>query len=213
LPLLRAHGVEPRHIGGYAICSVVPPLKRALSDFGERWLRVEPVFVGPKSLPGEMLLVDDPSQVGADRVANAVAAFDRYKGACIVVDFGTATTVDVVDSEGRYLGGAIAPGPITAAKALSMVAAQLPSIPISFPERSLGKNTIECMQAGVVLGLCKLVDGLVAEYKGILGDVRGVIATGGLAALLGPACKAVGEVDPDLTLKGVKILFERATSR
>ena len=211
LPLLRSHGVEPGHISGMAACSVVPPLNRALREFGERWLGREPVFVGPGSLPEGMLLVDNPSQVGADRVANSVAAYERYRGACIVVDFGTATTIDVVDSKGRYLGGAIAPGPETAAKALSLAAAQLPPIPLSLPGRALGRNTVEAMQAGVMLGLCKLVDGLVAEYEGELGGVRGVIATGGLAPLLGPACRKVGEVDPDLTLKGVRLLFERTT--
>lgn len=213
LPLLKLHGVEPRHIGGLAVCSVVPPLNRALLDFGRKWLRREPVFVGPGSLPEGMLLVDNPRQVGADRVANSVAAFERYRGACIVVDFGTATTIDVVDHEGRYLGGAIAPGPETAARALSLAAAQLPPIPLALPGRALGKNTVEAMQAGVVLGLCKLVDGLVAEYEGELGEVKGVVATGGLAPLLGPACQKVREVDLDLTLKGIRILFERSAGR
>lgn len=213
LPLLQAHGIEALHIGGCAVCSVVPPLNRALLEFCERWLRTKPVFVGPQSLPEGMLLVENPSQVGADRVANAVAAFERYGGTCIVVDFGTATTIDVVDSQGRYLGGAIAPGLETASRVLSLEAAQLPQIPLAFPERAIGKNTIECMQAGMVLGLCKLVDGLVGHYKRELGEVKGVVATGGLSSLLGPECEMVSDVDPHLTLKGIRILFERETEK
>jgi type III pantothenate kinase len=154
-------------------------------------------------------LVDRPEEVGADRLVNTVAAHDRYKGPLIVVDFGTATTFDVVDAGGNYCGGVIAPGINLSLQALALAAAKLPSVPIGRTQKVIGTSTVACMQSGIFWGYVGLVDGLVTRIKAEFGAAMDVISTGGLAPLFDGATDTIARTDPDLTLWGLKLVFER----
>jgi type III pantothenate kinase len=192
------------------ICSsVVPPVLFPLEDLCRRHLKVTPLVVGPGIKTGMPVLYDNPREVGADRIVNSVAAFEHYKQGCIVVDFGTATTFDVVTSQGEYLGGAIAPGITISADALYHAAAKLPRVELVRPPRVIGKNTIHSMQAGLIFGYAGLVDAIVERMRAELDFPTRCVATGGLAPLIARESRTIEAADEMLTLRGLKLIFDR----
>ena len=200
--------ISQGEIGGVIVGSVVPPLDGALRGAINAYLRTEPLFVGPGIRSGMPLRVDTPQELGADRLCNAVAAYAEHGGPCVVVDFGTATTWDVVSAKGEFLGGVIAPGLEIAAEALFSRAAKLPRVELTAPERVIGKGTIDSMQAGLVYGYVGLVEGLTRRVLEELGGGK-VVATGGLAPVIARYSEGFDAVDDDLTLKGLRLLWER----
>lgn len=196
-------------IEGVVIASVVPPVLQAIETLCRETLGVAPCVVGPDTRTGMPVLYDNPREVGADRIVNAVAAYARRQRSLIVVDFGTATTFDAVSAQGAYLGGAIAPGVGLCAEALWQRASKLPRVEIACPPQIVAKNTIHSMQAGVFFGYVGLVDGIVGRMQAELRDEPLVLATGGLAGLIAPHSSTIDEVAPDLTLDGLRIIFER----
>ena len=206
--LLLLEGLSRSTVDGAVIGSVVPEANFNLITLCRKYCRSEPVVVGEKGVKlGTKALVDRPEEVGADRLVNTVAAHDRYKGPLIVVDFGTATTLDVVDRDGNYCGGAIAPGINLSLAAVHMAAAKLPSVRISRTERVIGKDTVSCMQSGIYWGYIGLVEGLVARIRHEFGAAMRTVATGGLAPLFAGATEAIEQVDPDLTLWGLRLIY------
>jgi type III pantothenate kinase len=191
------------------IASVVPPVLAALEELCRSYLRREPWVVGPDTRTGMPILYDNPREVGADRIVNAVAAYARRRRSLIVVDFGTATTFDVITARGEYLGGAIAPGLVISAEALYQKASKLPRVEIACPPEVIAKNTVSSMQAGLFYGYVGLVDGIVVRMQQEMGEIPCVLATGGLAGLVAPYSQTIEEVDPNLTLEGLRIIFER----
>src|SRR5438874_3912065 len=212
--LLGLQNLSRQQIDGAVIASVVPEANFNLRRLCREYCRQDPLVVGePGVANGARSLVDRPEEVGADRLVNTVAAHDRYKGPLIVVDFGTATTFDVVDRDGNYCGGVIAPGINLSLTALHMAAAKLPSVRISRTEHVIGKDTESCMQSGIYWGYVGLVEGLVGRIKSEFGAPMRTIATGGLAPLFAGATDAIEDVDPDLTLWGLRLIFERNAKR
>jgi type III pantothenate kinase len=207
--LLVMSGVEPTQVDAAIIASVVPALTEPMAGLVRRAFGRDPIVVGPGVKTGMAILYENPREVGADRIVNAVAAYEKAKGGVIVVDFGTATTFDCVTPKGEYLGGVICPGMQISAEALFARAAKLPKVEIALPPKAVGRNTVHSMQSGIVYGYVGLVDGLVARLKEELGYPCDVIATGGLAPLIAPLTKSIREVDEILTLVGLRILFER----
>jgi type III pantothenate kinase len=191
------------------LASVVPPAVAAVETLCADTLHVPIAVVGPGFKTGMPILAENPREVGADRIVNAVAAYDRVKGGVIAVDFGTATTWDVVTPKGEYMGGAIAPGIQVSAEALYRHAAKLPRIEIARPKDVVGKNTVASMQSGLFYGYAGMVDSMVARIRAEIGFPARCIATGGLATLVAEATSAIDEVDDFLTLKGLQILFAR----
>ncbi len=191
------------------IASVVPSLTDVMVDVVRRAFAREPLVVGPKIRSGMPILYESPRDVGADRIVNAVAAYDQVKGGVIVVDFGTATTFDCVSDKGEYLGGVIAPGIQISADALFARAAKLHRVEIAKPPRTIGKNPVQSMQSGIVFGYAGLVDGVVARIKAELGYPCAVIGTGGLAPLIARETASIERVDDALTLHGLRLLYER----
>jgi len=191
------------------IASVVPALTLAYEEVAERATALPPMVIGPGIKTGIAIRYDNPHEVGADRIVNAVAAFEAYGGPAIVVDFGTATTLDVIAEDGAYLGGAIAPGVETSAEALFRRAARLASVDLEPPDRVIGRNTRESVQAGLLLGEAVMVDGLVRRAWGELGGPCEVVATGGLAERMAELCETIGHVDADLTLRGLSLIYRR----
>lgn len=190
------------------IGSVVPPLTTAFQRFGTRYLRNAPLIIGPGIRTGVRLRVDNPSEVGADRIANTLAAHRLYGGPAIVIDFGTSTNFDCVSAEGDFLGGAFAPGLEVSADALVSRAARLFRVPLVAPKEAIGKNTAACLQSGLVFGYIGLVEGLVARLVAELGGSAKVIATGGLAATIASHTSVIEKVDDALTLQGLRLLWE-----
>jgi type III pantothenate kinase len=207
--MLALRGVDPTRIDSAIIASVVPPLTDTMVELVRRAFRREALVVGPGIKTGMAILYENPREVGADRIVNAVAAYEWAKGGVIVVDFGTATTFDCVTPKGEYLGGVITPGVQISAEALFSRAARLHRVEIALPPKVVGRNPVHSMQSGIVYGYAGLVDGLVARLRRELGYACRVVATGGLARLIAPQTEAIDEVDDDLTLTGLRLIFER----
>ena len=210
ISLLQVAGIKRSDVRASILASVVPSLNEILVEAVDRAFDHEIMMVGPGIKTGMPILYENPREVGADRIVNAVAAYERVKGPCIVVDFGTATTFDCVSAKGEYLGGAIAPGMEISASALFSRAAKLPRAEISRPPKAVGRNTIHSMQSGIVFGYVALVDGLVNRLKAEMecGECS-VIATGGLARLIEPESATIDETDEFLTLEGLRLLYLR----
>jgi type III pantothenate kinase len=208
--LLRSAGIEPRAISAVAISNVVPPVQQTLERMCEQYFGVAPFNVEPAVWSPIPVRVDSPAEVGPDRIVNAVGALARHAPPLIVIDFGTATTFDCVDARGGFVGGAIAPGIITAADALLTRAARLFRVELVRPKDAIGRNTVTNVQSGIVYGYAGLVDGLVARMQAELGGSAVVIATGGLASLIADVTRTIQHVDPDLTLHGLRLIYERA---
>jgi type III pantothenate kinase len=198
-----------RQITGVVIASVVPTATRALREMTERYFSFPAVVVEPGTRTGVPILTDNPREVGADRIVNALAAHHRYGGPCVVIDFGTATTFDAVSEKGEFLGGAIVPGVQVSNEALSSATARLPQVELHPPKTVLGKNTVEAIQSGLIFGAAAQADGIVDRMKAELGDAATVVATGGLASVVVPYCRAVDHHDEWLTLEGLRLVFER----
>ncbi len=207
--MMDLYGIDKDRIDAAIIASVVPALTETMAEFVRRAFKLEPVVVGPGIKTGMPILYEDPREVGADRIVNAVAGFDWAKGPVIVVDFGTATTFDCVSKKGEYLGGVITPGVQISADALFARAARLHRVDFAVPPRAIGRNSTQSMQSGIVFGYAALVDGLCTRLKRELGEESRVIATGGLATLIGKQTSQVEEVDSDLTLTGLAIIHQR----
>lgn len=208
--LLSLASIDAAAIDAIIIASVVPPLNGILETMAETYFRVRPLFVEPGLKTGMPILYDNPQDVGADRIVNGVAAFARVKGAVIVVDFGTATTFDAISGRGEYLGGAITPGLSIASEALFQRAARLPRVDLRKPPRVIGRNTIHSLQSGLFHGYLGLVRGILEKMKDEIGEPARTLGTGGLSAPLFDELQGLlDEVDPNLTLEGLRILHER----
>ena len=207
--LFTMNGLSVDAVKHIIISSVVPPVETTLRRVCERYFHLQPIFVEPGIRTGMPVLVDNPAELGADRLVNAIAAFERYGGPCIVVDFGTATTFDVISAKGEYLGGAISPGLGISADALFARAARLGRVDIRRPAKVIGTNTVTHLQSGLYYGYIGLVDGVLDRMIAELGEQAKVIATGGLARQISEDSRFITQIDDMLTLDGLKILFER----
>jgi len=205
--LLAGSGISPNSITRTIISCVVPPMVGILDSFCRKYMQHQPLWVSAETVGKMPILYRNPFEVGADRIVNAIAAFDKYRSALIVIDFGTATTFDVISAQGEYLGGAISPGIMIAAEALYQNASKLPRVEIfQAPETVIGKDTENSIKAGIIYGYAGLVDGLVSRMKTELGTTPKVIATGGLAALMSAVSETIEAVEPHLTLYGLQII-------
>ena len=200
-----------RNVHGVVASSVVPVVTEMLRVMTHKYFQFAPVVVGPGVRTGMAVAVDNPREVGADRIVNALAAYEEYGGPGVVVDFGTATSFDVYSSSGQFLGGAIAPGVATSVHALSARGAQLPRIELTAPSSPIGRNTVEAMRSGAVYGFAGAVDRIVEEITAELDGPPVVLATGGLAPDIVAACHSITDHDPWLTLKGLRLVWERNT--
>ena len=211
--LFEMHGMSPKDVTDIIIASVVPPVESTLRQVCESYFHVEPIFVEPGIKTGMKMRIDNPAELGADRLCDAVAAYARYGGPCIVVDFGTATKFEVISAAGEYLGGAIAPGLGLSAEALFSRAARLYRVDIKRPARTIGTNTVAHLQSGLYFGYIGLVDGLLERILKEMGadpsQPPRIVASGGLAQLIAPDSRYIELIDDMLTLDGLRILFER----
>ena len=206
--LLQWEGVEAEALVDVAVSSVVPPMDPRLGDGVQRYLGKDAFFVEPGIRTGMPLRVDLPQELGADRLCDAVAAYEEHGGPCLVLDFGTAITWEVVSAEGEYLGGAIAPGPGVTADALSSKTAKLPSVAMAPPPRVIGKGTVDSIQSGIFYGYLGLIEGVTRRILAELGEAK-VIATGGLSRAFADHSELIHLVEPDLTLHGLRLLWAR----
>jgi type III pantothenate kinase len=213
LNLFSMRKVEASGVSSIIISSVVPPLESTLRQMCERYFNLKPMFVEPGIKTGMPILVDNPAELGADRLVNGVAAFARYGGPCIVVDFGTATTFDVISAKGEYLGGVIAPGLAISAEALFARAARLSRVDVKKPAKVVGTNTVAHLQSGLYYGYIGLVDGILErmlqEIKTPDSSTPKIIATGGLARLVADDSRFIETIDDMLTLDGLRLIYER----
>ncbi|MGI8983023.1 MAG: type III pantothenate kinase [Acidimicrobiales bacterium] len=207
---LAQHGASFAEVGGMVVSSTVPRLTAVLRTLAERYLRVAPVVLEPGTRSGMAILYDNPRQVGPDRIANAVAAWERYGGPTVMVDFGTATTVDAISAKGEYLGGAILPGIEISLDALFARASALSWVELATPRRVIGKTTAESVQSGVLYGYASAVDGLVSRFQAELGACT-VVSTGGLAELISPLSTTIAHHEPWLTLRGLRLIHAMNT--
>ncbi|UCC61218.1 MAG: type III pantothenate kinase [Dehalococcoidia bacterium] len=213
LNLLEMKKLAFADIDHAVIASSVPPLVTIFSELCRRYFNVEPLVIGPGTKTGVRIELDNPREAGADRIVNAAAAHSLYEGPLVVIDFGTATTLDAVSREGDYLGGAIAPGIAISAEALFEYAAKLPRVELVRPQKAIGRSTIAAMQSGIIFGYVGLIEGIVDRMKKELGGSVKVIATGGLADVIARETDAVDALEPDLTLIGLRIIYELNNGR
>ena len=206
--LLRSREISPEQVSAVVVSNVVPILSRPIEELSQHYFQLAPMLIGPGIRTGMRILAEDPRQVGADRIVNSIAAFRRYGGPAVVVDFGTATTFDAISVNGDYLGGAIAPGLVIGLDALVSHAAKLTRVELVAPPSVIGRNTTASMQAGLVFGYVGLIEGIVSRMKQELGDSTRVVATGGLAELIAAQTTAIDSVDQRLTLDGLRIIHE-----
>lgn len=207
--LLQGEGVRPDAITGCCISSVVPQLNMALNDMCQTTFGLVPLMVGPGVKTGLQLQCDNPKEVGADRIVNAVGAIEEYEGALIIIDFGTATTFDAVTAKAEWRGGVIVPGVQLSAEALFEHCAKLPRVELSKPGAVIGRDTANNIRSGIIYGYADLVDGLVRRFGEEMGGKPKVIATGGLASLIADVGTSIDTIDPLLTLKGLRAVFRR----
>ena len=207
--LFKLKDIPVSSIGGIIISSVVPKINHILEQLCRKCFHIEPVFVEPSKNSGMKICCDNPDELGADRIANSVAAFEKYGCGIIVIDFGTATTFDYISPAGEFRGGVIAPGITISGDALFQNASNLPRVEYDCPDRVVACNTVESMQSGIVYGYVSLVEGIVERIKKEIGAELFVIATGGLAPIISKHVKTINAVDEYLTLKGLKVIFDR----
>jgi len=208
MKLLEHRSLKLADISDIAMCCVVPPLLSTFTDMCRRYFNVTPLVVGTGTKTGVRIRMDNPREVGADRIVNTAAAHRLYGGPVIITDFGTATTFDVVSREGDYLGGAIAPGIGTAAEALFMRAAMLPRVELTHPSRVIGTSTTTAMQSGIIYGYIGLVEGIVSRIQKELGEKTKVVATGGYSEIIANETSVIDTVNPDITLIGLRLIYD-----
>ncbi|MDR1245133.1 MAG: type III pantothenate kinase [Endomicrobium sp.] len=204
-------GFDAKKVTSIAIASVVPSLNFVFEDLVKNYFGKKVFFINHINSGGIVFNVPNPKEVGADRIADAVAAYSMYGSSCVIIDFGTATTFDCIDEKGRYIGGAISPGPAISAQSLSLKTAQLPQVEMKKPLKSIGNTTVECIQSGLYFGYIGLVKELIGRIKNEL-ELKHIIATGGLAGLIVSEIKEIEIILPNLTLEGIRIIWERSSN-